>query len=125
MRIEDFALVHGLNALLDQNSSLFQRFKQHPKVRYDEKTDLWSYKPDYEVHSSADIIALLRKKYYHPFALTPESSAAGMRISELRESYPPAREAVEELVNEKPVENRQVLVPVSYTHLTLPTTPYV
>ena len=92
MRIEDFALVHGLNALLDQNSSLFQRFKQHPKVRYDEKTDLWSYKPDYEVHSSADIIALLRKKYYHPFALTPESSAAGMRISELREyTLPPVK----------------------------------
>lgn len=44
VRIEDFALVHGLNSLLDQNSTLFQRFKQHPKVRYDEKTDLWSYK---------------------------------------------------------------------------------
>lgn len=62
------------------------------------------------MHSTADIISLLRKKYYHPFALTPESSAAGMRVAELRESYPPAREAIEELVNEQPVENRQVLV---------------
>lgn len=44
VRMEDFALVHNLHALLDRNSSLFQRFKQHPKVLYDEKTDLWSYK---------------------------------------------------------------------------------
>lgn len=42
--MEDFALVHGLHALMDPKSNLFQRFKQHHKVRYDEKTDLWSYK---------------------------------------------------------------------------------
>ena len=62
------------------------------------------------MHSAGDIVSLLRKKYYHPFALTSESSAAGMRVAELRESYPPAREAIEELANEKPVEKRQVLV---------------
>lgn len=33
-----------------------------------------------------------------------------MRLGELRESYPQAREAVEELASEQPVENRQVLV---------------
>lgn len=44
VRMEDFALVHGLHALMDTKSNLFERFKQHPKVRYDEKTDLWSYK---------------------------------------------------------------------------------
>ena len=33
-----------------------------------------------------------------------------MRVAELRESYPQAREAIEELVNEHPIENRQVLV---------------
>ena len=42
--MEDFALVHGLHALMNPQSNLFQRFKQHHKVRYDEKTDLWSYK---------------------------------------------------------------------------------
>lgn len=29
---------------MDENGSLFQRFQRHPKVRHDEKTDLWSYK---------------------------------------------------------------------------------
>ena len=32
-----------------------------------------------------------------------------MRLSELRESFPPAREVIEELVNEQPPQNRQVL----------------
>jgi len=44
VRLEDFALGHGLPSLMDENGSLFQRFQRHPKVRHDEKTDLWSYK---------------------------------------------------------------------------------
>ncbi|WFD01612.1 hypothetical protein MOBT1_000288 [Malassezia obtusa] len=32
VRLEDFALMHGLNGLLDGKSGLFQRFSQHPKV---------------------------------------------------------------------------------------------
>lgn len=44
VRMEDFALMHGLQALLDSKSGLFQRFAQHPKVLHDVKTDLWSYK---------------------------------------------------------------------------------
>lgn len=62
------------------------------------------------MHSTADIVKLLREKYYHPSAATPMSSASGMRLVELRESYPQAREAVEELLNEQPLENRQILV---------------
>ena len=61
------------------------------------------------MHSTADVIALLHQKYYHPSALTPASAAAGMRLSELRESFPPARDVIEELVNEQPPQNRQVL----------------
>ncbi|WFC95175.1 hypothetical protein MBRA1_001822 [Malassezia brasiliensis] len=110
VRLEDFALMHGLNGLLDSKSGLFQRFVQHPKVEYNAKTDLYSYKPDYNVHNSADLVALLREKYYHPSALNPQSAAAGMRVAELKESYPQAREAVEELANAQPVEDREVLV---------------
>lgn len=110
VRLEDFALMHGLNGLLDSKSGLFQRFVQHPKVEYNAKTDLYSYKPDYNVHSNADLVALLREKYYHPSALNPQSAAAGMRVAELKESYPQAREAVEELANAQPVEDREVLV---------------
>lgn len=110
VRLEDFALMNGINALLDPESSLFQRFKKHHKVVYDKKTDLWSYKPDYEINSPADLVALLREKYYHPSALTPSSASGGMRVAELRESYPPAREVIEELASVEPREDREILV---------------
>ena len=52
VRLEDFALMHGLNGLLDGKSGLFQRFSQHPKVQYDSKTDLYSYKVSWLTYSS-------------------------------------------------------------------------
>ncbi|WFD30931.1 hypothetical protein MSPP1_001957 [Malassezia sp. CBS 17886] len=110
VRLEDFALMNEIHGLLDQSSMLFKRFEAHPKVRYDEKTDLWSYRPDYEVHSSGDVVALLQEKYLRPSALTPTAAASGMRVGELRESYPQAREAVEELAAVEPGEERPVLV---------------
>lgn len=36
--------MHGIQGLLDYNSSLHKRFAAHPKVLHDEKTDLWRYK---------------------------------------------------------------------------------
>lgn len=44
VRLEDFALMNGLQSLLDSKNGLYKRFSEHPKVQYDEKTDLWSYK---------------------------------------------------------------------------------
>ena len=52
VRLEDFALMHGLNGLLDSKSGLFQRFVQHPKVEYNAKTDLYSYKVRGAAHPS-------------------------------------------------------------------------
>ena len=110
VRLEDFALMNGLNALLDPDIGLFQRFKKHHKVIYDEKTDLWRYKPDYDIHTPADLVALLREKYFHPSALTPVSASGGMRVAELRESYPQARDVIEELAAVQPPEDREILV---------------
>ena len=44
VRLEDFALSHGLNNLLNPSSSLFLRFRDHDRVLHDPKTDLWSFK---------------------------------------------------------------------------------
>ena len=111
VRLEDFALSHGLPALLNPNSTLFQRFKSHDRVLYDAKTDLWMYKPDYDLRTPADLVALLKERYLNPGANgARNSSAAGMRLAELRESYPAAREAIEELSKVEPKEDRQVLV---------------
>lgn len=68
VRLEDFALVHGLHALMDPQSNLFQRFKQHSKVRYDEKTDLWSYKVRRPSHA-ARLRGALARRHYRAFAV--------------------------------------------------------
>lgn len=72
--------------------------------------ELLTMQPDYDVNSPASLITLLREKHYRPSALTPASAAAGMRIAELKESYPPAKEVVEDLLNVQPKEDREVLV---------------
>lgn len=43
VRLEDFALTYGLTALIE-DESLRQRFKNHPRVEWNAKLDLWSYK---------------------------------------------------------------------------------
>ncbi|GAK63003.1 transcription initiation factor IIE subunit beta [Moesziomyces antarcticus] len=110
VRLEDFALSQGLPALLNPNSGLFARFKVHDRVMYDAKTDLWMYKPDYDLRTPADLVSLLKDRYLNPGNGAGNSSAAGMRLAELRESYPAARDAIEELSKAEPREDREVLV---------------
>lgn len=111
VRLEDFALSQGLPALLNSSSGLFSRFRSHDRVMYDAKTDLWMYKPDYDLKTPADLVALLKERYLNPGGSGARSaSAAGMRLAELRESYPAAKDAVEELAKAEPREERQVLV---------------
>lgn len=44
VRLEDFAVLNGLNGLLDASSSLFRRFAAHERTVHDAKLDLWNYK---------------------------------------------------------------------------------
>lgn len=110
VRLEDFALSHDLPALLNPNSNLFKRFQTHERAVYDPKTDLWMYKPDYDLHTPSDLVALLKDRYLNPSSSGRGTSTAGMKLAELRESYPAARDAVEELCKVEPKEDRQVLV---------------
>ncbi|PWN47640.1 hypothetical protein IE53DRAFT_401771 [Violaceomyces palustris] len=109
VRLEDFALSHGLNSLLNSSGSLFARFKAHERVLHDAKTDLWSYKPDFDLRSPTDLVDLLRERYKNPGG-GGSGSSAGMKLAELRESYPQAREAIEELSKFQPSQDREVLV---------------
>lgn len=43
VRLEDFALTHGFTALIE-DEGLRQRFKSHPRVQWNPKLDLWSFK---------------------------------------------------------------------------------
>ncbi|PWN20695.1 hypothetical protein BCV69DRAFT_312646 [Microstroma glucosiphilum] len=104
VRLEDFALTHGLTRLVE-DEVLRERFKGHPRVEWNAKLDLWMYKPEHDLRSPRDLIALLEKRY------TSETSrCAGMRLAELRESYPLAKEAVEDFAKTEPKQEREVLV---------------
>jgi hypothetical protein len=43
VRLEDFALTHGLTRLVE-DEVLRERFKGHPRVEWNAKLDLWMYK---------------------------------------------------------------------------------
>lgn len=69
------------------------------------------YKPDYDLRTPADLVALLKERFLNPGGNgARNSSAAGMRLAELRESYPAARDAIEELGKVEPKEDREVLI---------------
>ncbi|KAK0528252.1 hypothetical protein OC842_004616 [Tilletia horrida] len=103
VRLEDLALSNNLASLLDQNGSLFQRFKTNERVLYDPKVNLWSYKPDYDIRKPSDIVDVLRARFV-------EGTKPMMKIAELRDSYPDARGGLEELAKHKPAEDREVLI---------------
>lgn len=89
MRLEELAIYSKVEDLL-HNADLLAAFRTHEKVQWDEKTDLYSYKPDYLLKSNADLLALLRR--YSP--------RGGMLVKKLQESWPNAKQAIEELEKE-------------------------
>lgn len=104
IRLEDFALTYGLSAFME-DEGLRERLRRHPRVEWNSKLDLFTYKPEHDLRSPRDLIKLLKQRY------TSETTrCAGMKLSELRESYPQAKEAVEDFANKKPREDREVLV---------------
>lgn len=53
VRLEDFALTHGLMALME-DETLRERLKNHPRVEWNAKLDLWSYKVSSRAACSSD-----------------------------------------------------------------------
>ncbi|CAO1620559.1 unnamed protein product [Sympodiomycopsis kandeliae] len=104
IRLEDFALTYGLHALIEDDN-LKERLKNHPRVEWNSKLDLFTYKPEHDLRSPRDLINLLQERYK-----SNTSRCGGMKLSELRESYPNAKEAIEEFANVQPKEDREVLV---------------
>lgn len=104
IRLEDFALTYGLSAFME-DESLLNRLRNHPRVDWNPKFDLFAYKPEHDLRSPRDLITLLQKRY-----ISDTHRCGGMKLSELRESYPQAKEAVEEFAGKVPKEEREVLV---------------
>lgn len=88
--LEDFAIRHGLEQLL-HDSQLLETFRNHDRVIHNEKNDTWAWRPDFDVRTPNDLLRVVQKRYLD--AYPPQ--AHGFRLSELRESYPATREAVD------------------------------
>ncbi|PWN96232.1 hypothetical protein FA09DRAFT_344014 [Tilletiopsis washingtonensis] len=106
VRLEDFAIRNSLEFLLDENDETRRRLEAHERVERGEKTGLWSYRPDFDVKSPSELLTLLRSRAVSSRPGAP--NAAGMKLAELRESYPLARQVIEEWAG-KGME-REVLV---------------
>ncbi|KDE03278.1 hypothetical protein MVLG_06235 [Microbotryum lychnidis-dioicae p1A1 Lamole] len=89
IRLEDLALLSGVEALLS-NAELLSNFRSHEKVVVDDKTGLFSYKPDYDIKSKFDLENLVMRY----------SSRGGLSVKNLRASWPNVVPAIEELEQE-------------------------
>ncbi|SCZ94435.1 BZ3500_MvSof-1268-A1-R1_Chr12-2g03897 [Microbotryum saponariae] len=89
IRLEDLALLSGVEALLS-NAELLSNFRSHEKVVVDDKTGLFSYKPDYDIKSKFDLENLVVRY----------SSRGGLSVKNLRASWPNVVPAIEELEQE-------------------------
>ncbi|GAA6007496.1 hypothetical protein JCM11491_004184 [Sporobolomyces phaffii] len=89
IRLEDLALTSGIESLL-HNYELVEALKAHDRVRYDPRTELVQYRPDFVLSSKSDLVALLRR--YSP--------QGGLAVKPLRESWPAVTQAIEELERE-------------------------
>jgi len=86
IRLEDLAAFARVDEL-QHNAEMLAAFKAHERIVYDEKTDLYSYKPDFAIRNNNELLALLRR--YSP--------RGGMLVKKLQESWPNAKSAIEEL----------------------------
>jgi len=91
-RMEDI-IIQGEIPDLETNLEMFEAFSKHERVRYDEKTQLWNYKPPLNIHDASSLLNCLRQ----------ESARGGMKLSTLNESYGGVQSLVEELERESKV----------------------
>lgn len=63
-----------------------------------------SFQPDFDIQTPPQLVTFLLQKY------ASDSERSGIKIAELKDSYPNAKEAVEELSKKEPSEDREVLV---------------
>lgn len=119
VRLEDFALSLNMEQLINRDSNLYQRFVQHERVQVNPINGTLTYKPDYVLKSKQDLIDLLQTRW-DSYAEAPRSNDSrkrrrlplkpAIKIGDLRESWPEAKQAVEQLDKFEPREDRPILV---------------
>lgn len=89
MRLQDIAIV--TNTPLDTNHLLLEKFKAHDKVQYDPKTDLYSYKHEFNFRSKAALLVEIQRQ---------TRKGSGISARALKDSWKEAPQAIEELEKE-------------------------
>lgn len=89
MRLQDIAIV--TNTPLDTNHLLLEKFKAHDKVQYDPKTDLYSYKHEFNFRSKAALLVEIQRQ---------TRKGSGISVRALKDSWKEAPQAIEELEKE-------------------------
>jgi len=89
MRLQDLAIITGTP--LDTNATLLEKFKAHDRVVHDPKTDLYSYRHDYNVRNKAALLTEIQRQ---------TRKGGGLSVRTLKESWKEAPQAIEELEKE-------------------------
>ncbi|KAG9310990.1 hypothetical protein JVU11DRAFT_8868 [Chiua virens] len=89
MRLQDIAIV--TNAPLDTDAVLLEKFKSHDRIQYDPKTDLYSYRHDFNFRNKAALLTEIQRQ---------TRKGGGIPVRALKESWKEAPQAIEELEKE-------------------------
>ncbi|KAF9468241.1 hypothetical protein BDZ94DRAFT_1294311 [Collybia nuda] len=89
MRLQDIAIV--TNTPLDSDHVLLERFKAHDRIAWDPKTDLYSYKHEYNFRNKAALLTEIQRQ---------TRKGGGISVRALKESWKEAPAAIEELEKE-------------------------
>ncbi|KAG6370368.1 hypothetical protein JVT61DRAFT_12182 [Boletus reticuloceps] len=89
MRLQDIAIV--TNSPLDTDMVLLEKFKSHDRIQYDPKTDLFSYRHDFNFRNKAALLTEIQRQ---------TRKGGGIPVRALKESWKEAPQAIEELEKE-------------------------
>ncbi|KAF9813285.1 hypothetical protein IEO21_05669 [Rhodonia placenta] len=89
MRLQDLAII--TSTPLDTDKVLLEKFRAHDRVVHDPKTDLYSYRHDYNVRNKAALLTEIQRQ---------TRKGGGLSVRTLKESWKEAPQAVEELEKE-------------------------
>ncbi|KIK54665.1 hypothetical protein GYMLUDRAFT_76992 [Collybiopsis luxurians FD-317 M1] len=89
MRLQDLAIL--TSTPLDTDPVLLEKFKAHDRVVYDPKTDLYSYKHEFNFRNKPALLTEIQRQ---------TRRGGGIPVRALKESWKEAPEAIEELEKE-------------------------
>ncbi|KAG6841801.1 hypothetical protein C0991_006685 [Blastosporella zonata] len=89
MRLQDIAIV--TNTPLDTDHHLLEKFKAHDRILWDPKTDLYSYKHEFNFRNKASLLTEIQRQ---------TRKGGGISVRALKESWKEAPVAIEELEKE-------------------------